>query len=113
MRATHGTIAMSDMLLLSDGIPAGARRTSPASRRRAGIDGFVMPATQHDVVLWLSGSAYDGCSSACLRSLFESSCFIRWNPNAQSMTASPSTTFQSVRMASCVTEKAAMLLEPA
>jgi putative iron-dependent peroxidase len=24
-----------------------------------GIDGFVMPATQHDVVLWLSGSAYD------------------------------------------------------
>ena len=25
----------------------------------AGIDGFVMPATQHDAVLWLSGSAYD------------------------------------------------------
>jgi porphyrinogen peroxidase len=24
-----------------------------------GPDGFVMPATQHDVVLWLSGSAYD------------------------------------------------------
>jgi len=24
-----------------------------------GADGFVMPATQHDVVLWLSGSAYD------------------------------------------------------
>ena len=24
-----------------------------------GIDGFVMPATQHDAVLWLSGSAYD------------------------------------------------------
>jgi putative iron-dependent peroxidase len=22
-------------------------------------DGFVMPATQHDAVLWLSGSAYD------------------------------------------------------
>ena len=25
----------------------------------AGIDGFAMPATQHDAVLWLSGSAYD------------------------------------------------------
>ena len=25
----------------------------------AGVDGFVIPATQHDAVLWLSGSAYD------------------------------------------------------
>jgi porphyrinogen peroxidase len=25
----------------------------------SGIDGYVMPATQHDAVLWLSGSAYD------------------------------------------------------
>ena len=25
----------------------------------SGSDGFVMPATQHDAVLWLSGSAYD------------------------------------------------------
>jgi porphyrinogen peroxidase len=25
----------------------------------AGTDGFVMPATQHDAVLWLSGSTYD------------------------------------------------------
>jgi putative iron-dependent peroxidase len=24
-----------------------------------GIDGFVMPATQHDAVLWISGAAYD------------------------------------------------------
>src|SRR5271170_5946211 len=24
-----------------------------------GIEGFVMPATQHDAVVWLSGSAYD------------------------------------------------------
>jgi len=24
-----------------------------------GVEGFVMPATQHDAVLWLSGSAYD------------------------------------------------------
>ena len=24
-----------------------------------GLDGFVMPATQHDAVLWISGSAYD------------------------------------------------------
>ena len=45
-----------------------------------------------------------------MRSLFES-IFLTWSkPNAQSMTASPSATFQSVRIASCVTEKAAMLL---
>jgi porphyrinogen peroxidase len=25
----------------------------------AGIEGFVMPATQHDVVLWISGGSYD------------------------------------------------------
>jgi putative iron-dependent peroxidase len=25
----------------------------------SGVDGFTMPATQHDAVLWLSGSAYD------------------------------------------------------
>jgi porphyrinogen peroxidase len=25
----------------------------------AGIDGFVMPATQHDAVLWISGGSYD------------------------------------------------------
>jgi len=25
----------------------------------AGVDGYTMPATQHDAVLWLSGSAYD------------------------------------------------------
>src|SRR5258708_5308880 len=24
-----------------------------------GVDGYTMPATQHDAVLWLSGSAYD------------------------------------------------------
>jgi putative iron-dependent peroxidase len=24
-----------------------------------GVDGFTMPATQHDAVLWISGSAYD------------------------------------------------------
>ena len=24
-----------------------------------GIEGFVMPATQHDALVWLSGSAYD------------------------------------------------------
>jgi len=28
-------------------------------RDLVGADGFVMPATQHDAVLWLSGSAYD------------------------------------------------------
>ena len=25
----------------------------------AGVDGYAMPATQHDAVLWVSGSAYD------------------------------------------------------
>ncbi len=29
------------------------------NRDVVGVDGFVMPATQHDAVLWLSGSAYD------------------------------------------------------
>jgi porphyrinogen peroxidase len=29
------------------------------NRDVAGADGYVMPATQHDAVLWLSGSAYD------------------------------------------------------
>ncbi|HEY3939420.1 MAG TPA: Dyp-type peroxidase [Bryobacteraceae bacterium] len=29
------------------------------NRSVIGIDGFMMPATQHDAVLWLSGSSYD------------------------------------------------------
>ena len=29
------------------------------NRKIIGVDGFSMPATQHDAVLWLSGSAYD------------------------------------------------------
>lgn len=29
------------------------------NKELAGVDGFVMPATQHDAVIWLSGSAYD------------------------------------------------------
>ncbi len=29
------------------------------NRAVVGVDGFVAPATQHDAVLWLSGSAYD------------------------------------------------------
>src|SRR5262249_54001107 len=29
------------------------------NRDLVGVEGFVMPATQHDAVLWLSGSAYD------------------------------------------------------
>jgi porphyrinogen peroxidase len=32
---------------------------SDFDRGLVGPDGFVMPATQHDAVLWLSGSAYD------------------------------------------------------
>ena len=43
---------------------AVAPRESPAdvtgfNQDVAGVEGFVMPATQHDAVLWLSGSAYD------------------------------------------------------
>lgn len=29
------------------------------NKNLTGIDGYVMPATQHDAVLWLSGSSYD------------------------------------------------------
>ena len=36
---------------------AGAARRLRRRPRRC--DGYVMPATQHDAVLWLSGSAYD------------------------------------------------------
>ena len=39
-----------------DDAPAGVRGFD---RDLAGADGYVMPATQHDAVLWLSGSAYD------------------------------------------------------
>src|SRR5579863_9388998 len=39
-----------------DHAPAGIQGFN---REIAGKDGFVMPATQHDAVLWLSGSAYD------------------------------------------------------
>ena len=39
-----------------DDAPAGLEGFN---RDVVGIDGFVMPATQHDAVLWLSGGAYD------------------------------------------------------
>jgi putative iron-dependent peroxidase len=39
-----------------DGAPA---ELAGFDRELVGIEGFVMPATQHDAVLWLSGSAYD------------------------------------------------------
>ena len=42
--------------VVSDDAPA---ELQGFDRDLAGIDGFVMPATQHDAVLWLSGSAYD------------------------------------------------------
>jgi porphyrinogen peroxidase len=35
------------------------RRLTGFAEPLIGQDGFVMPATQHDAVLWLSGSAYD------------------------------------------------------
>ena len=36
-----------------------ARASTGFNEDLVGVDGFVMPATQHDAVLWLSGSAYD------------------------------------------------------
>jgi putative iron-dependent peroxidase len=36
-----------------------------------GADGFVMPATQHDAVLWLSGSAYDVIFDAAREAIVE------------------------------------------
>ena len=39
-----------------DGLPADL---TGFNRPLIGADGYVMPATQHDAVLWLSGSAYD------------------------------------------------------
>ena len=42
--------------VVPDDAPAGIKGFN---ENVAGVDGFVMPATQHDAVLWLSGSAYD------------------------------------------------------
>jgi putative iron-dependent peroxidase len=39
-----------------DAMPAGVHGFN---QDIAGVENFVMPATQHDAVLWLSGSAYD------------------------------------------------------
>jgi porphyrinogen peroxidase len=40
-------------------VPDDAPDAEGFDRDLVGTDGFVMPATQHDAVLWLSGSAYD------------------------------------------------------
>jgi putative iron-dependent peroxidase len=46
--------------LWREAVPGGApSELSGFNEPIAGVDGFVMPATQHDVVLWISGSAYD------------------------------------------------------
>ena len=42
--------------LVPDDAPVGVEGFN---KELLGSDGFVMPATQHDAVLWLSGSAYD------------------------------------------------------
>jgi porphyrinogen peroxidase len=42
--------------LVPEDIPAGVDGFNENIR---GVEGFVMPATQHDAVVWLSGSAYD------------------------------------------------------
>jgi porphyrinogen peroxidase len=42
--------------VVPDDAPAGVHAFD---RDLAGVDGYVMPPTQHDAVLWLSGSAYD------------------------------------------------------
>jgi putative iron-dependent peroxidase len=46
--------------LWADAVPEDAPEdVSDYETDLVGPDGFVMPATQHDAVLWLSGSAYD------------------------------------------------------
>ena len=40
-------------------VPDDAPDVEGFNRDLVGTEGFVMPATQHDAVLWLSGSAYD------------------------------------------------------
>lgn len=42
--------------LVPDDVPAGVEGFN---KEIQGVDGFVMPATQHDALVWLSGSAYD------------------------------------------------------
>ncbi len=45
--------------LWADVVPDDAPANVHDFDHLVGADGFVMPATQHDAVLWLSGSAYD------------------------------------------------------
>jgi putative iron-dependent peroxidase len=40
-------------------VPDGSPEIEGFNRDLVGPDGYLMPATQHDAVLWLSGSAYD------------------------------------------------------
>ena len=42
--------------IVPDDAPAGVQGFNQAIQ---GIEGFVMPSTQHDALVWLSGSAYD------------------------------------------------------
>lgn len=42
--------------LVPKGLPAGVRGFN---RDLVGADGFVMPATQHDLVLWFAGNSFD------------------------------------------------------
>src|SRR6201996_4740969 len=42
--------------IVPEAAPAGVEGFNKEIR---GVEGFVMPATQHDVLVWLSGSAYD------------------------------------------------------
>src|SRR4029077_920520 len=42
--------------VVPDDAPAGVEGFN---RELVGVDGYAMPATQHDAVIWISGSAYD------------------------------------------------------
>jgi porphyrinogen peroxidase len=55
LAAAGGKVA----LLWADVVPDDAPANVHDFDHVVGADGFVMPATQHDAVLWLSGSAYD------------------------------------------------------
>ncbi|MGO9520232.1 MAG: Dyp-type peroxidase [Candidatus Korobacteraceae bacterium] len=51
-----------------DDAPAGIKGFN---KNLVGVDGFVMPATQHDAVLWLCGSAYDVIFDVSRRAIAE------------------------------------------
>jgi hypothetical protein len=48
-----------------------------------GIEGFVMPATQHDALVWLSGSAYDVIFDMARSVIHDLAAWRRWGRKPQ------------------------------